>query len=101
MWHIGRFSMSDILNEIIKALPPWAVLQFAGFGGITYAVIMAMRRGERDRKTGGGDSSTPRWFANEQTLDLLRDIRTELHHQSSLLEQIANENMINPRRLQE
>lgn len=100
--------MSEIINEILKALPPWLAIQFIGFAGVTYAVMMAMKRGERDRKSGGHNDATPRWYATEQNLDLLRDIKdllhdikTEQHNQTSVLEQIANENMINPRRLQE
>lgn len=98
------------MSEILNALPPWAAIQFIAIAGVTYAMVMAMKRGERDRKTGNStsDGSTPRWFLNEQTLELLRDIKEVLHRiekgqhdQTSLLENISNENVINPRRLQE
>lgn len=99
------------MSEILNALPPWLAIQFIAVAAVTYAVVMAMRRGERDRKNGyghNGDGATPRWFSNEQTLELLRDIKELLHDlkklqhdQISLLENISNENVINPRRLQE
>jgi hypothetical protein len=74
-----------------------------------------MSRGEKDRKANGNGETTPRWFASEQQLELLRDIKDtcmiirdetrqqtiEARQQTQLLEQITNENMINPRRLQE
>jgi hypothetical protein len=34
-----------------------------------------MSRGEKDRKANGNGEATPRWFASEQQLELLRDIK--------------------------
>lgn len=100
--------MFDLLIEGIKGLGPWPPVQLAAIVIIIYAGLKAMALGERDRKTNGNGETTPRWFANEQTLDLLREIRGELHQikrearlSNQHLEQIANENLINPRRLQE
>lgn len=94
--------MFELIAEVYKSLASWPALQFAAIVLGGYFGIRMIMRGERDKKppNGNGDN-TPRWFANERTLDLLRDIKNELHHHSSLLEQIANENVINPRRIQE
>lgn len=95
--------MSDPLTESVgkafDALGPWPIIQCAAACLIVYGVLRAMGKGEKDRKANG--DGTPRWFASEQSLEVLRDIRQELRFQTQLLEQIANENMINPRRLQE
>jgi hypothetical protein len=97
--------MSDLptkpLDRIFEALGPWPIVQFAAAALIIFFVLKAMGRGEKDRKTNGNGDGTPRWFANEQTLEVLRDIKGELRQHTQLLEQIANENVINPRRLQE
>ncbi len=98
--------MSDPLTETVgkafDALGPWPIVQFAAACLIVYCVLHAMGKGEKDRRANGNnDAGTPRWFASEQMLEVLREIRHELRHQTQLLEQIANENVINPRRLQE
>lgn len=93
--------MYEALGKALEALGPWPIVQFAAAGLIIFGVLKAMGRGEKDRKSNGNDNSTPRWFANEQTLEVLRDIKSELRQHTQLLEQIANENVINPRRLQE
>lgn len=100
--------MYEPLNKALEALGPWPIVQAAAAVLIVIGVLKAMNRGEKDRKANSNGDTTPQWFANEQQLDLLRDINETLHHikhesrhQSQLLEQIANENVINPRRLQE
>lgn len=95
--------MYDLLAKALDALAGYPIIQAAVAILVLIAGVVFIRRGERDRKANGNGNgdATPRWFANEQTLELLREIKTELHHQSGLLEQIANENMINPRRIQE
>lgn len=100
--------LSKPLDRIFEALGPWPIVQFAAAALIIFFVLKAMGRGEKDRKANGNGEGTPRWFANEQQLGVMRDIKETLHeikhearHQSQLLEQIANENVINPRRLQE
>jgi hypothetical protein len=102
--------MFELIIEVYKSLASWPALQFAGIVLGGYVGIKLILRGEKDKKpsTPGNGDATPRWFANEQQLELLRDIKETLHdikHESrstvQLLEQIANENVINPRRLQE
>ena len=92
--------MSDPLTEAFKALGPWPIVQLVAALIIGYVALRAMNKGEKDRKESSLEA-TPRWFAAEQTLEVLRDIKDEMRQQTQLLEQIANENVINPRRLQE
>ena len=94
--------MFDLITEVYKSLASWPALQIAAaiIGG--YFGIKFIMRGEKDKKPANGNGdATPRWFATEQNLEILRDILSENRQQTQLLEQIANENVINPRRLQE
>ena len=96
--------MFDLITEVYKSLASWPGLQFAFaiIGG--YFGIKLIMRGEREKKpvpVPVNGETTPRWFVTEQNLEILRDILSENRQQTQLLEQIANENVINPRRLQE
>lgn len=92
--------MFELFAEVYKSLASWPALQFAAIVLGGYFGIRMIMRGERDKKPTNVES-TPRWFVTEQNLEILRDILHENRQQTQLLEQIANENMINPRRLQE
>ena len=92
--------MFDLFAEVYKSLASWPALQFAAIVLGGYFGIKMIMRGEKDKKPTNVES-TPRWFVTEQNLEILRDILHENRQQTQLLEQIANENMINPRRLQE
>jgi hypothetical protein len=93
--------MFDLLTKAFEALGPWPIVQFAAAALIFYVGLRAIQRGEKDKKPSANGEVTPRWFASEQQLELLRDIKENTRHSAQLLEQIANENVINPRRLQE
>lgn len=92
--------MFDLFAEVYKSLASWPALQFAAIVLGGYFGIRMIIRGEKDKKPTIVEE-TPRWYFNEQNLEILRSILYESRQQTQLLEQIANENMINPRRLQE
>ena len=91
--------MFVLIDEIYRSLATWPAIQFAAvvLGG--YFGIKMIMRGERDKKP--ENDTTPHWFVTEQNLDVMRQLLNESRQQTQLLEQIANENVINPRRLQD
>lgn len=112
-------SLDSVINIVLSALSGYPIIE----GAVALLVlIFGLRAMSAGRKDGPALPSAvhdyPPWLMsapmvntmdriqlmvnhNDHQVRLLEEIRKEARNQTMLLEQIANENVINPRRLQE
>lgn len=85
--------MFDPIESVSKTLGPWPIAQFGFVVLIAAASFFAIRRGERDRKNGGGIVEIPIYLVTGPVHDAITAIHSmaeQIRIQTQLLEDIRN-----------
>lgn len=82
--------MFELFAEVYKSLASWPAAQYAAIVLGGYFGIKMILRGEKDKIT-IPNADPPRWFTNEQALDVSREHLSESRRHTYLLEQIVQQ----------
>ena len=97
MSYIGRFSMSEIIADVLKGLQDYPIIQaLLSVASLLAMAFILVRKGERDRKTingnGGSRESVPNFLLISPLSDVfgaIHDMAEDGRNANKFLEQIV------------